>query len=167
MITLTFLIVFTWTPSHAINSNVDRHGTPLILAYCAVIIAGIVNQLEMIRCFYHFDYSACSATKPPEGDLEGAVVPKNGDVNSSKNTKKSKMLLCCATTTEEQNIDVEFLKAIGEKENTEEKVRQKTQNKGTKEVAEVTENNKDVAVDLDVIKVQIDDSEDRKGEKEK
>ena len=94
-------------------------------------------------------------------------MPKNGDVNSSKNTKKSKMLLCCATTTEEQNIDVEFLKAIGEKENTEEKVRQKTQNKGTKEVAEVTENNKDVAVDLDVIKVQIDDSEDRKGEKEK
>ena len=120
LITLTLLIVFTWTPSHTINSNVDRHGTPLVLAYCAVIVAGVVNQLEMIRCFYHFDYRACCvcAAKPLEDDVEAARVTekeeetKPTEEKTSKATTQSRVWSCCTSKPKEH----EGVQPVKEKE---------------------------------------------------
>ena len=124
LITLTLLIVLTWTPTHTINSNVDRHGTPLVLAYCAVIVAGVVNQLEMIRCFYHFDYRACCvcAAKPPKDDVEAARVnekeeeTKPSGEKTSKATTQSRVWSCCTSTPKENNCNFEGVQPVKEKE---------------------------------------------------
>ena len=75
ILTLTILIVLTWVPTDGINSNVDRHGSWLIIAYVVVFIAGVFNQLEMI-CYFYFG-NAFWLTKPPVSDIEMSPL-KNG-----------------------------------------------------------------------------------------
>ena len=94
----------------------------MVLAYCAVLLAGVANQLEMIRCFYHFDYRACCvrSAKPQKDDVEAARVTEKQDETkprgekTSEATKQSRMWFCCTATPKEQNYNIEGVQEVKE-----------------------------------------------------
>ena len=67
MVTLFILIGLTWSPPHVHNQVQE---ISLIVTFCVVFAAGLVNMVELF-CYFFFGNHVCLSKPPPTKDREG------------------------------------------------------------------------------------------------
>ena len=111
IVTLFILVGVTWTPP---NNHDEVQNISLIVAFCIVFVAGIVNMVELF-CYFYFGDHICLTKPPGKTDIElqdleqGSADTKEepakniGELGNSTEEERTRLLPNVETNPEEQD----------------------------------------------------------------
>ena len=84
IVTLFVLVRLTWTPPH---THTQVQEVSLIISFCVVFAAGLVNMLELF-CYFFFGNYFCLSKPPPKDDIVEMQEMEKEKVKTDKNEKR-------------------------------------------------------------------------------